>query len=60
LCFFQAQEKTVDDLWRLVRYDLAEPEDDGFGVVEKSAQKKKEKVNKNIIKKVRTADIMII
>ena len=50
----QAQEKTVDDLWRLVRHDVADAEDDGFGVVDKSAAatKKKEKLSKKIIKKV--------
>ena len=37
-----------------MRHDVADAEDDGFGVVDKSAaaSKKKEKLSKKIIKKV--------
>jgi len=46
---YQAQEKTVDDLWKLVRDDVKEEEDDGFGIVD---AKKKQKLPKKINKKV--------
>ena len=39
-------------MWKLVRHDVDDAEDDGFGIVDKSAQKKKEKINKKIVKKV--------
>ncbi len=45
----QAQEKTIDDLWKLVKEDVKEEEDDGFGIPD---AKKKQKAPKKVSKKV--------